>query len=92
VVRLHQFGFDELREGTVYPALTRLEKKGLLESRLVPSDSGPARKYYRPTASGLSELKEQRRTWADLVHHVNRTLDGHPNERTQTESSDKDTT
>ncbi len=89
VVRLQDFGFAELKEGTVYPALTRLEKKGLLESRLVPSDAGPARKYYRPTTSGLSELKDQRRSWEDLVHHVNTTLDGHPTDRTQPTPSEK---
>ncbi len=83
VVRLQEFGFGELKEGTVYPALTRLEKKGLLESRLVPSDSGPARKYYRPTAAGLSELKDQQRSWADLVHHVSAALDGRPTDPNQ---------
>lgn len=74
VVRLHELGFQELKEGTVYPALTRLEKKGFLDSRLVPSDSGPARKYYRPTRQGIAELKDQHRIWADLVNNVNRAL------------------
>ncbi len=76
VVRLQELGFEELKEGTVYPALTRLEKKGFLESRLVPSDSGPARKYYWPTTKGIAELEDQHRTWADLVNNVNRALDG----------------
>lgn len=89
VVRLQDFGFAELKEGTVYPALTRLEKKGLLESHLVPSDAGPARKYYRPTASGLSELKDQRRSWEDLVQHVNATLDGHSTDRTHATSPEE---
>ncbi len=44
VLRLHELGLDDLNEGTVYPALSRLEARGLLGSRLVPSPAGPARK------------------------------------------------
>lgn len=91
VVRLQELGFNDLKEGTVYPALTRLEKKGLLQSRLVPSESGPARKYYRPTSSGLSELKDQRRSWSDLVHHVNAALSDASVNSTQQEVHEKET-
>ena len=56
VTRLREAGFPDLAEGTVYPALTRLEGAGHLTSRLVASAAGPARKYYRTTASGLTEL------------------------------------
>lgn len=74
VVRLQVLGFDDLSEGTVYPALTRLEKQGLLESRLVPSDAGPARKYYRPTPAGLTHLDEVTDSWHDLRVNVDRVL------------------
>lgn len=73
VVRLRDLGFDGLAEGTVYPALTRLESKGFLESWLEPSNAGPARKYYRPTAAGLIELERAAREWGELragVDHV----------------------
>jgi PadR family transcriptional regulator PadR len=59
-----------LNEGTVYPALTRLESRGLLQSRLVRSLSGPARKYYRPTEAGLIELERSVEAWTDLVGRV----------------------
>ena len=52
VQRLHATGLTDVLEGTVYPALSRLEREGRLSSRLVPSSSGPARKYYQPTAAG----------------------------------------
>ena len=70
VVRLQELGFDDLAEGTVYPALTRLESQGLLESRLVRSSSGPARKYYGLTPSGRAELARARADWRALVQAV----------------------
>lgn len=72
VVRLRELGFDELAEGTVYPALTRLEAQGLLEARLVRSSSGPARKYYRPTAAGRAEVPRMEAEWRALVTAVER--------------------
>ena len=54
VVRLREAGFGEMAEGTVYPALARLEQAKRLDAYLVPSDKGPARKYYRLTAAGAS--------------------------------------
>ena len=70
VVRLQKLGFDGLAEGTVYPALTRLESKGLLSSRLVPSTSGPARKYYRTTPAGVDELERALAAWFALSKNV----------------------
>jgi PadR family transcriptional regulator PadR len=70
VVRLREHGFSELSEGTVYPALSRLESQGLLQAQLVRSTSGPARKYYRPTADGQAELVQAGRRWHRLVSAV----------------------
>jgi PadR family transcriptional regulator, regulatory protein PadR len=72
VVRLQDQGFSGLSEGTVYPALTRLEASGLLEAQLVRSSSGPARKYYRPTDAGLAELQQSADKWHRLVATVAR--------------------
>ncbi|MEZ5343684.1 MAG: PadR family transcriptional regulator [Acidimicrobiales bacterium] len=71
--RVHQdLGFESLAEGTVYPALSRMESKGLLTSRLVKSEPGPARKYYRPTNDGVAELTATSAAWEELVNNVNR--------------------
>ena len=78
VVRLQELGFDGLAEGTVYPALTRLESKGFLTSELVPSNAGPARKYYRPTSSGTAELERAARAWASLRINVDRVMSATP--------------
>ena len=70
VLRLQRSGFHDLAEGTVYPALTRLESQGHLVAQLVRSSSGPARKYYRPTAAGAVALARARADWQSLVEAV----------------------
>lgn len=73
VTRLEDGGLHGIAPGTVYPVLTRLEREGRLSSRLVPSDAGPARKYYRPTGAGLAFLTGAHHAWqsfADVVHAV----------------------
>lgn len=74
VVRLQDLGFDDLAEGTVYPALTRLESRGFLASRLVPSTSGPARKYYRTTPGGVDELERALNSWLELSKNIERVM------------------
>ena len=44
------------KEGTVYPVLRALSANGLLTSRIVPSYSGPPRRYYRITEEGRAVL------------------------------------
>ena len=70
VTRLHDAGLVGMTAGTVYPVLNRLEREGAVASRLVASPSGPARKYYRPTADGAAELADARSAWADLSRTV----------------------
>ena len=75
VQRLQAGGLVDVLEGTVYPALARLEREGRLASRLVASHAGPARKYYRPTAAGLRALEEGAVSWRSLVAVVDDLLD-----------------
>lgn len=72
--RLQTAGFADVLEGTVYPALTRLEREGWLATRLVPSPSGPARKYYRLTPAGLEALDAAKSAWARHVASVEAVL------------------
>ena len=74
VVRLREAGFTELTEGSVYPALSRLESAGLLDSHLVRSASGPARKYYVLTAAGQSEAARSLDAWTTLTANVDHVL------------------
>lgn len=74
VLRLHQHGLNDLAEDTVYPALTRLQTQGLLAARREPSQKGPPRKYYQPTAAGYRELARTSRLWHSLVDSVSNVL------------------
>lgn len=66
VTRLRAAGLEGIAPGTVYPTLTRLEREGRLTSRLVPSPSGPARKYYRPTPEGEAHYANALTAWGEL--------------------------
>ena len=81
VLRLQGRGFAGLTEGTVYPALSRLESNGFLGSRLVRSSSGPARKYYTLTDAGRTELARGSRAWHSLVAAVAQVLPPWPTRR-----------
>jgi PadR family transcriptional regulator, regulatory protein PadR len=74
VQRLHEIGLTEILDGSVYPALSRLEREGRVRARLVSSRSGPARKYYRPTSSGYQALADGTAHWTSLVSVVTREL------------------
>jgi PadR family transcriptional regulator PadR len=63
---LEDAGFDGVGDASVYGTLRRLEQAGHLESRLVASDSGPARKYYSVTASGAEQLQAGTVTWGRI--------------------------
>lgn len=52
LAELEESGFENLLEGTLYPVLTRLEKKGLIACRKGKSPYGPVRKYYSITKEG----------------------------------------
>jgi PadR family transcriptional regulator PadR len=57
-------GVVDLPEGTVYPALRRLERNGHVEGRWVDLGEGsPRRRYYRLTASGERALAVGRDEW-----------------------------
>ncbi len=57
-------------EGTIYPLLTRLKNAGLLNYRWEESTSGPPRKYYALTETGIIFLKELTNTWTELSNAV----------------------
>jgi len=69
----------ELKEGSLYPALHRMEREGLLESYWV--DAGPKRrrKYYRVTAKGLEVLERKQAEWRRFSAAVNDVLGMAPN-------------
>ena len=65
-------GVSIFKDGTVYPVLRKLAAAALLTSRIVPSYSGPPRRYYRITAQGREALGQWQAVWREthtLVEH-----------------------
>ena len=56
-------GAPVFKEGTIYPVLRALSAGGLLTSRIVPSYSGPPRRYYRITEQGRAVLARWKAIW-----------------------------
>jgi PadR family transcriptional regulator, regulatory protein PadR len=74
VQRLRELGLTGISDGTVYPALARLEREARVSTRLVSSRTGPARKYYQPTKAGYAALAQGTANWLTLVQVVNPVL------------------
>jgi len=66
------------KEGTIYPVLRALSANGLATSRIVPSYSGPPRRYYRITGAGRAVLAEWRGIWQQTRNFVDRFTEHSP--------------
>lgn len=67
---LRDQGFADIAEGTVYALLIRIEQRGLVDVRKVPSEKGPPRKVYSLNAQGRDALDEFWRTWGFLEDRI----------------------
>ena len=62
------------QEGTLYPALHRLEKQGVLAAEWRESAEGRKRKHYRLTPLGKKERESRRKEWRSFTRTVNEIL------------------
>lgn len=60
----------QLQEGTLYPALYRMEAKGWITSEWAQSDNNRRAKYYRLTKIGRKRLDEEKQSWDRLAEVV----------------------
>ena len=68
-------GVLDFKEGTLYPALHKLENEGLVES-YEEAENGRLRRYYRITKSGRAVLAKDRAEWRELSRAVTVILEG----------------
>jgi len=70
--RLQQISSDVLRvqQGSLYPALHRLERRGWIKARWGTSENNRRAKYYELTAAGRKQLERETRAWRKLVGAV----------------------
>jgi transcriptional regulator len=63
-----------VEEGTLYPALHRLERRGLIAAEWGLSDNNRRAKYYRLTSRGEGRLEREEATWRSYSDAVGRAL------------------
>lgn len=68
-------GYFDLKEGTAYPALHRLEQRGYVKSEWVTEGPGNPRKYYTLTPLGSRALAAATAEWEHLAHSVQEVLE-----------------
>jgi transcriptional regulator len=61
-------GYFKFKEGTLYPALHRLEKSGLITGKWQILPNGRQRRYYYITAKGQSKLAMEKTQWQEFVN------------------------
>ncbi|MEV8525563.1 MULTISPECIES: PadR family transcriptional regulator [unclassified Streptomyces] len=69
-------GLGEIKGGTLYPVLNRLEEAGLAVGEFRAAERGPGRRYYRLTDEGRRALAEQSTAWLEFHSAVKTTLTG----------------
>jgi transcriptional regulator len=66
----------QVEEGALYPALRRLEKRGLLEAEWGTTETGREARFYRLTSAGTEALEGETRSWSRYAAAMARVLFG----------------
>jgi PadR family transcriptional regulator PadR len=74
--RIHQISRDVLlvNQGSLYPALRRLEERGLIDADWGTSENNRRARFYRLTAAGKKQLQMETTSWEEFVLAVTRVL------------------
>ena len=82
LLRIEQItrGALSIEQGALYPALHRLEHRGLLAYEWGTSENNRRAKYYRLTAAGRKQLGEEAESWKRLVAAMSAALNTRPEE------------
>ncbi|BDR59351.1 transcriptional regulator [Xylocopilactobacillus apicola] len=72
--KLNHYGLSEIPKGTIYPLLATMEKNGLIEGRMKPSDEGPDRKYFFITSAGQAAKADFIEQWNQLAASVTKLI------------------
>lgn len=82
LLRIEQIsgGALEIQQGALYPALYRLEHRGLIQSEWGKSENNRRAKFYRLTGAGRGELGQQTASWNRLADAIAMVLDATPRE------------
>jgi len=65
----------KIQQGSLYPALHRLERRGWIKARWAASENNRRAKYYELTKSGLKQLEAEENAWRKLTAAVGQVLE-----------------
>lgn len=76
--RIDQVADDllELKYGTLYPALMKLEQEGLIHSEWGVSENNRRARFYSLTPQGRKQLKREAQNWEEMSTFIGRVLEG----------------
>jgi len=82
LVRIQQVtgGALQIPQGSLYPALYRLEHQGKITSEWGTSENSRKAKYYKLTAAGRKYLREESKSWDRLVSAISSVMNTQPGE------------
>jgi transcriptional regulator len=82
LLRIHQISKDrlEIQQGSLYPALYRLEHQGWIASEWGESENNRKAKYYRLTAAGRKQLQAEAAKWNKMTEIIGGILETLPEE------------
>jgi transcriptional regulator len=66
----------QLSQGTIYPALLRLEQRGWIIAEWGTSDNNRKARFYSITKAGRKQLREETESWERMMAIINRVLEG----------------
>lgn len=71
--RIHQISRDvlQVQQGSLYPALHRLEQKGWIKARWKDTETGREAKFYSLTSAGRAQLEREAASWGRLSAAIN---------------------
>jgi PadR family transcriptional regulator, regulatory protein PadR len=66
----------QVQQGSLYPALHRLEQQGWVRGKWAESESGRQAKFYSLTAAGRTQLEREKESWSRLSAAINLVVEG----------------
>jgi PadR family transcriptional regulator, regulatory protein PadR len=66
----------QVQQGSLYPALHRLEQQGWIRAKWAESDSGRQAKFYSLTTAGRTQLEREKESWSRLSNAINLVVEG----------------
>ena len=76
--RIHQISQDvlQVQQGSLYPALHRLEQQGWIRAKWADSETGRQAKFYSLTAAGRKQMEQEAANWSRLSAAINLVIEG----------------